>query len=971
MKIITLYSLLATLMVAALSAATSTILSLPDATVIAEDDKLWMVDVSEGTDVDATLEQIVSPFAADPSSNIDFDVAAWLADLNLYTVTAADAAFATAAQGATADTAQQPATTLSGYGIADAYTATAADLAFATAAQGATADTAQQPATTLSGYGITDAYTTTAADAAFATAAQGATADTAQQPATTLSGYGITDAYTATAADAAFATAAQGSTADTAQQPATTLSGYGIADAYTQTAADAVFATAAQGATADTAQQPATTLSGYGIADAYTATAADLAFATAAQGATADTAQQPATTLSGYGIADAYTATAADAAFATAAQGSTADTAQQPATTLSGYGILDAYTVTAADAAFATAAQGSTADTAQQPATTLSGYGITDAYTTTAADLAFATAAQGSTADTAQQPATTLAGYGIADAYTATAADAAFATTANLTTHVDDAANPHAVTATQVGLGNVDDTSDTDKPVSTATQTALDDAAATSSAANIAVINSKSFAGGVAFAKTDGVTSWSIPAYDHAPIGTVDFAIVFNASFTEGTVEGTKTILNPSDSPTATFGIALDRSSGGSYLDGSVRLDLDGDTHLLQAPAGTFSKDVTTVISLDRDDLARLSINGVEVDTVDISASSAVDIDQAQSDLFITRNSGWLIRDLAFFNTTLTSTQASEIYAQGVGGWLAANPEYKWGGQYPLLQSWIAITTSNEFLTNNSSGELLDVVANSSAGTAGARIRYLFAEPLIVSGNAFRVTLNVASVTGSVAFKYAQSNEASNGSTGGAAPSVSATGLQVLDFITSGSDEAFGLMALLGADESINATVEAIEVLGCLAHLPMDEGVGYQLHDQSSNHHDALLSVAGAEHLQPKQAGYIRDFNVDAYNGGAGDVELLSSSRDILPAGAIIVQSYFVNNGGGSISAGALDLKRSNRTTRDTIGDNSVIVDNSHAGILSVSATSQDMADNNIALDGPGDADATSIDVRVGYEIID
>ena len=45
---------------------------------------------------------------------------------------------------------------------------------------------------------------------------------------------------------------------------------------------------------------------------------------------------------------------------------------------------------------------------------------------------------------------------------------------ADLTLHENDTANPHTVTATQVGLSNVDNTSDADKPVSTATQTALD-----------------------------------------------------------------------------------------------------------------------------------------------------------------------------------------------------------------------------------------------------------------------------------------------------------------------------------------------------------------------------------------------------------------------------------------------------------------------------------------------------------------
>jgi hypothetical protein len=44
----------------------------------------------------------------------------------------------------------------------------------------------------------------------------------------------------------------------------------------------------------------------------------------------------------------------------------------------------------------------------------------------------------------------------------------------DLTTHTSDTSNPHSVTKTQVGLGNVDNTSDAGKPVSTATQTALD-----------------------------------------------------------------------------------------------------------------------------------------------------------------------------------------------------------------------------------------------------------------------------------------------------------------------------------------------------------------------------------------------------------------------------------------------------------------------------------------------------------------
>lgn len=44
----------------------------------------------------------------------------------------------------------------------------------------------------------------------------------------------------------------------------------------------------------------------------------------------------------------------------------------------------------------------------------------------------------------------------------------------NLETHINNKSNPHEVNKAQVGLGNVDNTADTDKPISTATQTALD-----------------------------------------------------------------------------------------------------------------------------------------------------------------------------------------------------------------------------------------------------------------------------------------------------------------------------------------------------------------------------------------------------------------------------------------------------------------------------------------------------------------
>lgn len=71
------------------------------------------------------------------------------------------------------------------------------------------------------------------------------------------------------------------------------------------------------------------------------------------------------------------------------------------------------------------------------------------------------------TANTLDTASRTVAGRDAVKAY-------ADAISSNLSSHTSNTNNPHTVTKTQVGLSNVDNTSDVSKPVSTATQSALD-----------------------------------------------------------------------------------------------------------------------------------------------------------------------------------------------------------------------------------------------------------------------------------------------------------------------------------------------------------------------------------------------------------------------------------------------------------------------------------------------------------------
>lgn len=76
-----------------------------------------------------------------------------------------------------------------------------------------------------------------------------------------------------------------------------------------------------------------------------------------------------------------------------------------------------------------------------------------------------------------------------------------------IATHVADKQNPHEVTKVQIGLGNVDNTSDLDKPISTATQSALDRKATASEVQSLDTRIGALEAGKVGI--SEGVTPWS------------------------------------------------------------------------------------------------------------------------------------------------------------------------------------------------------------------------------------------------------------------------------------------------------------------------------------------------------------------------------------------------------------------------------------------------------------------------------
>ena len=128
-----------------------------------------------------------------------------------------------------------------------------------------------------------------------------------------------------------------------------------------------------------------------------------------------------------------------------------------------------------------------------------------------------------------------------------------------LTSHTSNTSNPHATTKAQVGLGNADNTSDANKPVSTATQTALNAKQATLvSGTNIKTINGTSVLG-----SGDIVTSVQL-SYRH-DFNVYDYLGKAASGSSEGASVWTITRLTIASDGTATVGTATNVTWTGRY----------------------------------------------------------------------------------------------------------------------------------------------------------------------------------------------------------------------------------------------------------------------------------------------------------------------------------------------------------------------------------------------------------------------
>ena len=149
------------------------------------------------------------------------------------------------------------------------------------------------------------------------------------------------------------------------------------------------------------------------------------------------------------------------------------------------------------------------------------------------------------------------------------------ATQGELDTHTANTANPHGVTKAQVGLGNVDNTADSAKPVSTAQQTALNAKQATLvSGNNIKTVNGTSLLGS-GNVVTGDVTLSGVQTLANKTLNSP----VFNDGYTEEVfaVTGTTPALSPTNGSIQTWALSGNSTpTAGTWASGqSITLLVD------------------------------------------------------------------------------------------------------------------------------------------------------------------------------------------------------------------------------------------------------------------------------------------------------------------------------------------------------------------------------------------------------------
>ena len=535
------------------------------------------------------------------------------------------------------------------------------------------------------------------------------------------------------------------------------------------------------------------------------------------------------------------------------------------------------------------------------------------------------------------------------------------AAAADLTAHTGNTSNPHSVTAAQVGLSNVDNTSDASKPVSTAQQTALDlkaDATALTTETNARIDddNRREFAGGVYLVNTgNALIRHTLPTFFN--VSSIDpttekITIAFKAAYNIA-----DNYSNTGSANVISLGSYFRLRFGPNGFFASIGNPTDGPVTSPQI--GLTEGKLYSFVWVLENGIGKLYIDGVANNsTQDYTGLTSENTPLSINNYYLGSNAGneqygGTLSDFAIFNTALSATQAAELYQQGLQPWLAANPEYRRGENYSNLnifsdsssESWQNVRASNTFETSTVLGGEVNYrkfIPNSGTGTSS----------LIGISNFFTIidnTIRIYSITGKVyvpsnqntvnAFKFVNGTAGSSFSLSDSNNTVPNTDQWVdfsftnatptnTEFYISAGFNLSGFFSPNGSDFIAfkDITVNLITQLGSLATLPLDDDCR-QLKDISGNRNDATASESGVTHLKQANQHSFRDDNADGTGGSylIANADILAENEVI--TGVTVDGRFYAASGAQDLTkrriklqdhGSHVDVKRSNGTTDDS-----------------------------------------------------
>jgi len=498
---------------------------------------------------------------------------------------------------------------------------------------------------------------------------------------------------------------------------------------------------------------------------------------------------------------------------------------------------------------------------------------------------------------------------------------------ADLTAHTGNTSNPHSVTAAQVGLGNVDNTSDADKPVSTAQQTALDlkaDATAltTETNARVDADNRREFAGGVYLVESTitsslnynlGINTFTILGYFSADYDSTNNGLFHKGVSTNGLIE-----LRQSSASVLRF---IWRK-GSNNFHWEFNFNSDNTSKLLQITFDPKNDSAPTVYVNGNTETISSVVGSYSYDSTynDTNYDFVLGSRDANVDKFIGS-----ISDFAIFNTALTATQAAELYQQGLQPWLAANPEYR-RGQDVYASDFSAGTDGWSLLSGDETSTFTHstnkVVLEVTATGTNSNRPVINRSGIIENNQPYLISFSYNVISGTCIF---------NGYFDGGAvdtshqETLSGNGVKTFEFLRSSGPSQ--LAFYFDSSNLFNLEIIDIEItqLGSLATLPLKDDCR-QLKDISGNRNDATASESGVTHLKQANQHSFRDDNADGTGGS-----YLIANADILAENEVItgvtVDGRFYSASGDQDltkrriklqdNGWEVDIKRSNGTTDD------------------------------------------------------